>query len=58
MTYRRLDVSRARSKVMLERGGRRMSLRDDRRALLAALMIVIGLLLFTIAFANVIGPPN
>jgi hypothetical protein len=58
MTYRRLDVSRARSKVMLERGGRRMSLRDDRRALLAALMIVIGLLLFTIAFAGLIGPPN
>jgi len=58
MTYRRLDVSRARSKVMLERGWRRMSLRDDRRALLAALMIVIGLLLFTIAFANVIGTPN
>jgi hypothetical protein len=58
MTYRRLDVSRARSKVMLGRGGRRMSLRDYGRALLAALMIVIGLLLFTIAFANVIGPPN
>ena len=58
MTYRRLDVSRARSKVMLGRGGRRMSLRDYGRALLAALMIVIGLLLFTIALADVVGRSN
>jgi hypothetical protein len=28
------------------------------RAVLAALMIVVGLLLFTIALASVIGPPN
>jgi hypothetical protein len=28
------------------------------RALLAALMIVFGLLIFTIALAGVIGPPN
>jgi hypothetical protein len=28
------------------------------RALLAAVMIVFGLLIFTIALAGVIGPPN
>ena len=43
---------------MLTRRGRHMSLRGYGRALLAALMIVIGLLLFTIALADVVGRSN
>jgi hypothetical protein len=43
---------------MLRRGGlfTRGHLGGYLRAVLAALMIVVGLLLFTIAFAGVIGP--
>jgi hypothetical protein len=43
---------------MLTRRGRHVGLRGYGRALLAALMIVIGLLLFTIALADVIGGTN
>jgi hypothetical protein len=43
---------------MLRRIGRGTSLIGYARALLAALMIVVGLLLFTIALAGVIGPQN
>jgi hypothetical protein len=44
---------------MLRRGaGTSVRLTGYARALLAALMIVLGLLLFTIAMAGAIGPSN
>jgi hypothetical protein len=43
---------------MLRRTGQATTLIGYARALLAALMIVVGLLLVTIAFAGVIGPHN
>ena len=43
---------------MLRRGRPSSLVAGYTRAVLAALMIVVGLLLFTIAFATVIGPPN